>query len=460
MAKRAANNYLTDQNWDEEEEQVEAGTFTAASVDVIQKRQIKTAKRRIANDGQSSASAFKGFSGFTSLTANKPASSAPSFNFGMTTTSDISGLSSTKSGNNNTTTTTTNTNGTSNSKYMQQLKRLNESVTQWIKDHVDSNAYCILTPIFRDYERYLADLEKTYPEKGDKQCETTTTLSDSSSFATATLPAFTTSGSGFSSSSASSGTMPTFMFGSSPSSGTSGASKALGAFSGSSVPSVLGDNKKSDAVGVFHSPTLGGSKTSSFAGFGSAGGIGKSSSVSTVPVGGFSFKADTAKAAAMQTKPSSFTFAVSGSGSDSSAPGQSSQAGNGEEEYEPPKAEVTVVKEDDAFYSKRCKLFVQRDNSWKEKGVGNLHLKPCSGKTQLLIRADTSLGNILLNIMLSSSMPMSRQGKNNVTLICVPNPPLDGSSDDNKPVSMLIKVKTGEDADELLEKLQEAKTQS
>ena len=68
-------------------------------------------------------------------------------------------------------------------------------------------------------------------------------------------------------------------------------------------------------------------------------------------------------------------------------------------------------------------------------------------------------GNIMLNIMLSSSMPMSRQGKNNVTLICVPNPPLDGS-DDNKPVSMLIKVKTGDDADELLQKLEEAKKTS
>ena len=28
-------------------------------------------------------------------------------------------------------------------------------------------------------------------------------------------------------------------------------------------------------------------------------------------------------------------------------------ADNGEEEYEPPKADVTVIKEDDAFYSKR-----------------------------------------------------------------------------------------------------------
>ena len=77
-----------------------------------------------------------------------------------------------------------------------------------------------------------------------------------------------------------------------------------------------------------------------------------------------------------------------------------------------------------------------------------------------LLRCESTLflaGNIMLNIMLSSSMPMSRQGKNNVTIICVPNPPLD---DDNKPVSMLVKVKTGEDADELLEKLHEAKSQS
>ena len=71
-------------------------------------------------------------------------------------------------------------------------------------------------------------------------------------------------------------------------------------------------------------------------------------------------------------------------------------------------------------------------------------------------------GNILLNIMLSSSIPLSRQGKNNVALICIPNPPLEekkegAGSDDKVPVSMLIKVKTAEDADELLEKLNEAK---
>jgi len=72
---------------------------------------------------------------------------------------------------------------------MQQLKRLNESVTQWIKDHVDRNAYCILTPIFRDYERYLAELEKTYPEKGEKVKDVTPSDSGLSTIATqSTLP--------------------------------------------------------------------------------------------------------------------------------------------------------------------------------------------------------------------------------------------------------------------------------
>ena len=127
--------------------------------------------------------------------------------------------------------------------------------------------------------------------------------------------------------------MPTFMFGSSPAGSASNASKPLGAFKDSTVPSVLGENKKSDAVGVFHSPTLGGTLGSgaTFVGFGSPslGGIGKSSSTPTVPASGFSFKADTEKAAMQAKASSSFTFAVStsGTGSDSSVPGQSSQAG-------------------------------------------------------------------------------------------------------------------------------------
>lgn len=41
----------------------------------------------------------------------------------------------------------------------------------------------------------------------------------------------------------------------------------------------------------------------------------------------------------------------------------------------------------------RCKLFYKKENEFKEKGVGTLHLKQVAdGKTQLLVRADTNLG--------------------------------------------------------------------
>lgn len=41
----------------------------------------------------------------------------------------------------------------------------------------------------------------------------------------------------------------------------------------------------------------------------------------------------------------------------------------------------------------RCKLFYKKDAEFKEKGVGTLHLKQTEeARTQLLIRADTNLG--------------------------------------------------------------------
>ena len=67
------------------------------------------------------------------------------------------------------------------------------------------------------------------------------------------------------------------------------------------------------------------------------------------------------------------------------------------------------------------------------------------------------LGNIILNIILSPSIPLQRQGKNNVSMICVPNPPVDSKADPTKPVPMLVRVKTAEDADQLLQKMNEVR---
>ena len=51
-SKRRADKYLTDQNWDEDEESEEAGKFEAAPVDILKQRTFKKAKRRIAQAGE------------------------------------------------------------------------------------------------------------------------------------------------------------------------------------------------------------------------------------------------------------------------------------------------------------------------------------------------------------------------------------------------------------------------
>merc|ERR1712142_451401 len=128
------------------------------------------------------------------------------------------------------------------------------------------------------------------------------------------------------------------------------------------------------------------------------------------------------------------------------------------DEDQPPVVEVKQVEESDAIYDKKCKLFYKKDGNYVEKGVGMLYLKTVEGnKSQLLVRADTNLGNVLLNILLSSQLATTRVGKNNVMIVCVPNPPIDPKVESSEPCPMLLRVKTGEDADELKAKIDELK---
>ncbi|XP_055506176.1 nuclear pore complex protein Nup50 isoform X10 [Leucoraja erinacea] len=122
---------------------------------------------------------------------------------------------------------------------------------------------------------------------------------------------------------------------------------------------------------------------------------------------------------------------------------------NEEDSEEPPEPVVNEIKEEDAIFSKKCKMFYKKDGDFKDKGVGTIHLKPVADqKIQLLVRADTNLGNVLLNILLHPSLPCTRTGKNNILIVCVPNPPIDEKSPDTA-LPILIRVKTTQDADEL-----------
>uniref|UniRef100_A0A1A9UKW2 RanBD1 domain-containing protein n=1 Tax=Glossina austeni TaxID=7395 RepID=A0A1A9UKW2_GLOAU len=135
---------------------------------------------------------------------------------------------------------------------------------------------------------------------------------------------------------------------------------------------------------------------------------------------------------------------------------QSATASDEEEEDEddqPPKVEFKAVIEENAFYSKRCKVFVKKNGNYADKGVGTLYLKQIEStkKTHLLVRADNNLGIVLVNLILSCGLPVKRMGKNNVMLFCLPTPETD------KPTSLLLRVKTGEEADELLEAIEKYK---
>lgn len=80
-----------------------------------------------------------------------------------------------------------------------------------------------------------------------------------------------------------------------------------------------------------------------------------------------------------------------------------------------------------SFFLRRCKLFYKKDNEFKEKGVGTLHLKPAAGqKTQLLVRADTNLGRSCcsgrnsLRVAVCQVLPGLRHGRVSTEPLKVP----------------------------------------
>ncbi|XP_060745568.1 nuclear pore complex protein Nup50 isoform X2 [Tachysurus vachellii] len=431
MAKRIAEKELTDRNWDQEDE---------------------------GEEGES-AGAFKTFKGF-SLTASAPAAGATFSTFGngagfkplssLTNGSAPSvipfrGFNSTATVKTNTGTSSSNGSasssssldsgdimangsapslpaisggGSSSKEYNRQLTALNCSVRDWITKHVNDNPLCDLNPIFRDYERHLATIERKYgsgaaaeEQQPGKQANTKTNTTSSST-----------------------------------SSNVTPAAPALFSFT-KNKDSAAPEKSSSIPAGVSFN-------------FGQKVDSSVLSSLKSAGASGFPFSLSTtailfdSESTGTSTGNFSFTAAKTEAASNSQA---ADQNGADEETDEPPVPVVREIKEKDAFYSKKCKLFYKKENEFKEKGVGTMHLKLVSdSKLQLLVRADTNLGNILLNIMVHSSMPCTRTGKNNVMVVCVPNPPVDDKNP-STPVPMLIRVKTAEDADELHKLLQEKK---
>ncbi|XP_059043228.1 nuclear pore complex protein Nup50 isoform X1 [Mustela lutreola] len=394
MAKRIAEKELTDRNWDQEDEAEEVGTFSVASEEVLKNRAIKKAKRRNVGFESDSGGAFKGFkglvvpsggggfSGFGNGAGGKPleglsngsgVSSAPPFSsaraaaeskaaFGSVAANGPTSLVDKK-------VLTPKTNGDSpqpsssgppsgaacpRSAYHKQLAALNCSVRDWIAKHVNANPLCDLTPIFRDYERHLAGIEQQHGSGGGRGSEREA----------GPVPLATQSPSLFGAAKPQQDSAFPFAGGRAEGGAERKTEPPAGAASAS-----FSFGKKIDGS-VLGSPNSG-------------------------PLTGFSFSSGNSSFFGKdltQNKPASSPF--SAKTLEVQAEGGTSDCKGGDEEAsdEPPKVVVTEVKEEDAFYSKKCKLFYKKDNEFKEKGVGTLHLKPtATQKTQLLVRADTNL---------------------------------------------------------------------
>ncbi|XP_043964884.1 nuclear pore complex protein Nup50 [Gambusia affinis] len=438
MAKRIADKELTDRNWDLEEEGEEAGTFSIASEDVLKSRAIKKAKRRNTGGESEGGGAFKGFKGFSMAMPSTPPSSSLTGFSGFGGTGSFKGFGGMSNGTGSTPSfggfpaaakagvafngpssaqpgadiVAQQTNGSApgpspapcsrSREYSRQLTALNQSVRDWISKHVNDNPLCDLNPIFRDYERHLASIERQYGAEETQQGE------------------------------ASSPAPPA------PSSSSSSSSVALFSFSKTSTEDP-GQKRSGSAP-------LPAGVSFNFGQKVDAPALGSLASKPSVP--SFSFSSN-------QSSPFGPSAALSFGETKTSDPPAADD--KDEESEEPPKPEVKEIKEDDAFYSKKCKLFYKKESEFKEKGVGTLHLKrTAEGKTQMIVRADTNLGNILLNILVPPTLPCSRVGKNNVMVVCVPNPPVDDKNP-SVAVPLLIRVKTAEDADELQKTLEEKK---
>lgn len=122
-----------------------------------------------------------------------------------------------------------------------------------------------------------------------------------------------------------------------------------------------------------------------------------------------------------------------------------------------PERQEVKFESEGVIFEQRCKLYYKKESGFKERGVGTLYIKKSEdGKGQIIIRAENSVGTILLNCALSKGLPVSKSGKNNVMLVCNVFPDIPGESfKDDETNPFLIKVKSPDAADSIYKNIKE-----
>ncbi|CAL8085857.1 unnamed protein product [Calicophoron daubneyi] len=432
MSKRRADIDLNQDNWNDDLVTTEAGTFERADKSSLSTRKILTVKSNRSSQKTGTSGLFKSFTGFDTSSAT------PGFRFNFSGSPSSSDQNSKPSVNLSNSEHRTNS-ADEEAEYLRQLRSLNQSLLDWTGKHVKEDPYCILTPIFKDYDKHLDLLNQKFPAHGRATNE-----SQIASVAVSCVP-----------------------------------SSVSNAVTFPRIDNTAGDSLKTPLV-----PTTSSDKSQMSAPPSTKPLVENTSTTKPGTSTTFSFTAPNSSADSSAPKPPGFHFGLPPIPSSKSAPllfkfnttlpstspfapsvktavSESNPAVEEDSEnYVPPKPVVKEIHEEGSVYSVRCKLFYKLETEWHERGVGNLFIKPTTDdKFQLLIRADTNLGNILLNVLITRDIPFKQQ-KNNLTFVCVPSPPLPIKQAANespggslKAFPMLIRVKTESGASELLKEI-------
>lgn len=124
-----------------------------------------------------------------------------------------------------------------------------------------------------------------------------------------------------------------------------------------------------------------------------------------------------------------------------------------EDEDQPPVVNFTPIKENDAVFESKSKLFCFKNGKYEELGVGQLYLKPVDDKKiQLIMRNDSALGTIMANTLLNESVNFTKRNAKNIQLTCVLDP-----TKNTKPQTVLFKFKDSQITDSFENELNKLK---
>lgn len=124
-----------------------------------------------------------------------------------------------------------------------------------------------------------------------------------------------------------------------------------------------------------------------------------------------------------------------------------------DDEYVPPEPEKKVLVEEGSEFEVKVKMYFMIEKTWTDRGTGMAFLKRKEGSAHLVVRAENSLGTIMLNNVLKKEIKITSSGDKAFSFVTVPNPPVEPKNPE-KAFPILLRVKTKDLKEEFLAKIE------